>query len=95
LPKLVFGAQPPIDIRELPPLYPWGFRFLDIHAYREHAAGSISRQWHLVREVEGDWQICKGGGLRDSGEIAFRIGNRGRVRIGEYDAFLEPAYTPA
>jgi hypothetical protein len=90
-PRLVFEGVDPIEIRDVPPLYPWGFRLLDIRAYRAGGVGTVSRRWHLVSDVEGDWQVCKGGGLRDSGRVAFRIGNRGRVRIGEFDAFLEPA----
>lgn len=92
-PKLEFEGGHEVEILNLPPLYPWGFRFLDIHEYRACTPGTISRKWHLVRQVEGDFQVCKGGGLRDSSRIAFRIGNRGRVRIGEFDAFIEPAYT--
>lgn len=92
-PQLIFGDCKPVAIQALPPLYPWGFVLKDIQAFRErNTGGTLSRRWHLVSNVEGGWQVCKGGGLRDRGRIAFRIGNRSRVRIGEYDEFLEPAY---
>jgi SIR2-like domain len=93
-PCLLLNGEVEIQINSLPPLYPWGFRLGDIKAFRDRMDfGTISQCWHLVSNVEGGWQICKGGGLRDRGRIAFRIGNRGRVRIGEYDAFVQPAYS--
>lgn len=82
-----------VDIVSVPPLYPWGFRLLDAGSYRRQSGGTVSVKWHLVRKfLSGGGQVCKGGGLRDRGRRAFRIGGRGVVRIGESDAFLEPAY---
>jgi hypothetical protein len=77
---------------DVPPLYPWGFRFLDIREHRARNSGSISRRWHLVQKhLEGARQVCKGGGLRDRNPLAFQIGFRGTVRAGEYDPFVEAA----
>lgn len=94
-PQLTFSCSPglpPLDLHGVPPLYPWGFRLLDVHGFREQSSGSVSRMWHLTASLLGDNQICKGGGLRDRGRKAFRLGGRGRIRVGEYDEFLEPAY---
>ena len=79
-------------ISAIPPLYPWGFRFMDIRKYRTHNVGSVSKCWQLVGTSLPDGrQICKGGGLRDCLTRTFQLGSRGAVRIGEYDEFLAEA----
>jgi hypothetical protein len=79
-------------LRSIPPLYPWGFLLSDLAAFRVTFDGLLSRVWALVADVlPGGNQICKGGSLRDRGRRAFRIGSRGSIRIGEHDAFVEPA----
>lgn len=97
-PRLVFdlgdglASGEGITLAKVPPLYPWGFRLLDMQHYRLEGAGNVSKAWHLTATVVAGEQICKGGGMRDRGRRAFRLGSRGRLRIGEYDEFLEPAY---
>ncbi len=87
------GQADPIELTgDVPPLYPWGFRFLDIRAHRAQNGGSISRRWHLVdKYLDRSRQVCKGGGLRDRVARVFQIGSRGTVRAGEYDPFVEAA----
>jgi hypothetical protein len=80
------------EIKSIPPLYPWGFLLSDVAAFRRAFDGALSRVWALVADVlPGGNQICKGGSLRDRGRRAFRIGNRGSIRIGERDEFIEAA----
>lgn len=79
--------------RAIPPLYPCGFRLLDLRELRAHNLNGVSKYWHLVDGFHEDGrQICKGGGLRDRHSAAFEIGSRGALRIGEYDEFLAPAF---
>lgn len=80
-------------LRSIPPLYPWGFRLLDIQEYRKRRWNRVTREWALVGSGDGEGkQYCKGGGLRDRSARTFTIGGRGLLRIGEYDDFLFPAY---
>jgi hypothetical protein len=91
-PTIRLGGSEPVDLRRVPPLYPWGFRFLDVKSFRAQNVSQVSRSWHLVAKIVGDSQVLKGGGLRDRSPELFRIGNRGLVRIGEFDEFFQAAY---
>jgi hypothetical protein len=98
VPGLAFGrkSNPSQDVKNVPPLYPWGFRFQDAQLYRNDPRIRVSRIWSLVDGFDGKGhQYCKGGGLRDRGPKTFEIGSRGLVRVGEYDDFLAPAFYEA
>lgn len=100
-PKLSFRATKDsepvvVDVAKLvhvPPMFPWGFRLSDARWFRQRTTGRVSKRWHLVGTyLPHGRQVCKGGGLRDRGRRAFRLGSRGIVVIGEHDDFIEPAY---
>jgi hypothetical protein len=77
----------------IPPLYPWGFRLMDIRDLRRDNVNGVSKYWHLVdKRLPDRRQVCKGGGLRDRSRRVFEIGSRGALTIGEYDEFLAPAF---
>lgn len=81
------------DLTWAPPIYPWGFGFAGLKAYRGETGGTVTKAWHLVSgHVETGTQICKGGSLRDQSTEAFMIARRGKVRIGEYDDFVQRAF---
>lgn len=72
----------------VPPPFPWGFRFRDIVSFRKIDHTKLSKYWNLVDDFDDDYQICKGGGMRDVEPRSFRLGHRGRMRAGEYDEFV-------
>jgi hypothetical protein len=90
-PRIAVGGVT-IDL-SVPPLYPWGFRFLDIRRWRAVHPGRVSREWQLVdTHLDDGRQVCKGGSVRDRKPRSFRLAYRGFMRKGEYDELVKAAY---
>ena len=93
-PTLVLNDSITVALHDLsvPPVFPWGYRFRDLPAYRSDLNGTVAKCWNLVDMfLVGGEQVCKGGSLIDRDPAVFHLSFRGALRAGEYTEFVAPA----